>query len=466
MADPPASYRVLEKFAALLTARWLREALQALFLIVLARQSTATFGEFVLALETGVLLLLVGEFGFNLALVKRLSNAEHHVPEALLQVSVLKTGLLSLAWLGTLGLVVWQQYPAPLKQVMLLVSAGVGLEALASTFFVVLEVQGRQTLEGKIKAAAAGVGLGYAFLALALGAPPVVMALFKLLENLVNLAGALLTFPDRRGWRWGWPRAAGLNHTFRQSLIFGLLGLVAAFSRKINLFFLQRYGGSEQVAQYAATWPVVDGLSGMVASLLLQAVLYPLFVQLASRDQQELSRLAQNAARWLLAAALALMFGLAVESDRLIPLIFGPRYPDAVWLQKLLVLTIPFGFLQNLAGIVLMTLHLERALLWFHLLGLGLCLLWCLLAVPAWPLLAAALAMLLVRGAVATLSLAAAHRRVPLLPRRALGQLALATAAGLTLYLGASPFMLREPAELLALGPLAATLWRWRREGP
>ena len=43
-------YRILHKFAYLLSARWVRDALQSIFFIYLARHSTTTYGEFMLAL--------------------------------------------------------------------------------------------------------------------------------------------------------------------------------------------------------------------------------------------------------------------------------------------------------------------------------------------------------------------------------------------------------------------------------
>ena len=78
---------------------------------------------------------------------------------------------------------------------MLLLAVAVALEALSNTFFVALQVQGRQDLQGKVKALAAALGFGYGLLALVFGAPPLAVAAFKLIETLVNLAGGLLAGP-------------------------------------------------------------------------------------------------------------------------------------------------------------------------------------------------------------------------------------------------------------------------------
>ncbi len=175
----PGPLRILKKFAYLLSARWVREALQAVFLIYLARVSSTTYGEFMLAIGLGSILLLVAEFGLNLPLVSLMSKKDGDPNAALSQVTILKASLLVLALLGVLGFMAWQNYSMPLRQVMFMLSAGVGLEALSNTFFVALQVQGRQDLQGKIAALAAGLGFGYGIIALILGAPAPVSWLTK-----------------------------------------------------------------------------------------------------------------------------------------------------------------------------------------------------------------------------------------------------------------------------------------------
>ena len=190
--EESAPPRILQKFAYLLSARWVREALQAVFLIYLARVSATTYGEFMLAVGLGSILLLVAEFGLNLPLVSLLANKDGDPDAALTQVSLLKGVLLVLALIGVVGFMEWQGYSRPLKQVMFMLCLGLGLEALSNTFFVALEVRGRQDLQGKIKVVAAALGFGYGLIALALGAAPLVIAAFKLIESLVNLGGSFI----------------------------------------------------------------------------------------------------------------------------------------------------------------------------------------------------------------------------------------------------------------------------------
>lgn len=462
-AAPPL--RILQKFAYLLSARWVRDACQAVFFIYLARVSAATYGEFMLALGLGSILVLVAEFGLNLPLVTLLTQKDRDPGVALSQVTLLKGTLLFLALGGVVGFIQWQGYSPPLKRLMLLLTAGVGLEALANTFFVCLQVQGRQDLQGKIKALAAGLGFGYGLITLILGAPPLLVAAFKLIESLANLGGgaALVLYWGR--FRLQRPSLTGLAGTLRLGLVFALIEVAAIIYNKANLFFLQRYAGAHGVAQYSVTWQMVDGVSGLVSNLLLQSILYPLFVHLWQTDRSQVPRLAQNTARWLLAAALPVMFVLFVESDRLIPLIYGSQYQEAVLLQKYLVVTVAFAFLHNLAAFLMISMHLERLLLIFYLGGLAFNLLWCSLVIPLTPLTGAALAIVLTKGAVALLTVSYAQRRLGLLPVRPMKQLGAAVLAGAALYLLANGHLPRELAEALALAPLLGLVWHWWRHG-
>ncbi len=456
--------RILRKFAYLLSARWVREALQVVFLVYLARVSSTTYGEFVLAMGLGSILLLVAEFGLNLPLVSLLARKDGDPDAALTQVSLLKGVLLVPALIGVLGFMEWQDYSRSLKHVMFLLSLGLGLEALSNSFFVALEVQGRQDLQGKIKVLAAGLGFGYGLIALALGATPLAVAAFKLIESLVNLGGSFSLVRSRGHFRFKWPSLGRLGSTLRLGLVFALIEVSAIIYNKANLFFLQKYAGVHGVAQYSVPWQIVDGIANLVSSLLLQSVLFPLFVQLWEVDRGRVSLLAQNTTRWLLALAIAVMFVLFIESDRIIPLVYGPNYPEAAWLQKLLSVTVIFTFMHNLAALLMISMRLQRLLLIFYLGGLAFNLVWCTLVIPRTPLLGAALAIVLTKGGVALLTVSFCQRRLGLILRRPLLQLGLTVLAGALLYLMGHGRLPREATEALALAPTLLLTWRWWRK--
>ena len=296
-----------------------------------------------------------------------------------------------------------------------------------------------------------------------LGAPPLAVAAFKLIETIVNLAGGLWLVLSQRQFRPTWPPLRRLWRTLRLGAVFALIEVTAIIYNKANLFFLQRYAGSDAVAHYSAPWGLVDNISGLVSGLLLQSILYPVFVQLWASDRDQIPRLAQNTARWLMAAALVVMFVLFIESDRLITVVFGPRYLEAVWLQKVLAVTVAFSFLQNLAAFLMISMGLPRLLLIFYLAGLAINLLWCSLVMPLSPLLGSALAMVVTKGAVAALTVGFCQWRLGLLPKKPFLHLAATALTGMVLYLLTIARLPREVAEALALAPTLALAFHWWR---
>lgn len=58
------------------------------------------------------------------------------------------------------------------------------------------------------------------------------------------------------------------------------------------------------------TWQLVDGLTSLVVTMLLNNVLLPRFLRLWASDKQALLELARGAAHWLLVGSLALAWVL------------------------------------------------------------------------------------------------------------------------------------------------------------
>ncbi len=461
----PQKLKIIRKIAYLLTARWFQEALQTLFFIYLARVSTATYGEFMMALGLGSILLMVAEFGLNLPFVGLAVGSRDNINDALSQVLVLKGLFFLLALTGTLIFTTWQDYSPALKRILLIIGAGVALEAFASAFFVVLQVEGRQDQEAKIRSAGAALGFGYGLLALFLGAAPLAMAFFKIIDSSIKLLGGAWLLVWRGKFQWVWPTLRKLKALVQLGLIFAAMEITASIYNKANLFFLQKYGGSEAVGQYSAAWQVVDGFSCLVAGLVLQNILYPVFVRLWKQDRSAVIPLAQHTAKWLLVLALPLMFGLWVESDRLILLIYGKKYVEAVWLQQYLVITIIIAFWHNLAVFLLLSMGKEKLLLGFYLLGLIINLLLSSLVLPLYPLVGAALAIIVTKGAVALLTVTTAQKRLKFLRRQDLQTVGAALIMAIGLFFAFKNILPRGFNALFSVTPFFVLWGYWWKKG-
>jgi O-antigen/teichoic acid export membrane protein len=458
------SYGIVSKFAHLAGAQWIHDGLHTFFLIYLARLSTSDYGEFMVAFGLASIILFLGEFGLNQPLVSSLCKKYSHKGDILAQYTLLKGILLVAGWLGVVVFIHWQHYTPGLKNLVMVITAGVGLEAIASSFFVAIRVEGRQDLEGRIKVVAGILGYGYAIALLSLGAKPHWIALFKLIENLTNLAGGVwmaLKKTSFTGLAFKRKSLARIWATAKHGSVFVLMALAAILYNKANLYFLQNQGGPVKVAQYSVTWELVDGISILVSNLLLRSILYPLFVRLWKSNRSEFSRLANNSVRWLIGASLPIMFVLFIESDRIIGGIYGGAYYEAMWMQKWLVGTIICGFLHNLAAYLMMSQGKQRLLLVVYICGLGLNLTLCYTLIPINPLLGTCLAMLATKAAVAITTTTYCQMTMRIIDLRSMWRIGVACLCAAVLYAATCPLGIREIPEILALLPFLYLIRMW-----
>ncbi|MFW5734596.1 MAG: polysaccharide biosynthesis C-terminal domain-containing protein, partial [Oceanidesulfovibrio sp.] len=419
--------------------------------------------QFMLAISVGQIMLFVAEFGLNQHLATLLARKKHYPSTILMQVTLVKSVLLGLSWLGMLIFIFWQGYTPEMKMLVIIISTGVGLEALASSFYVACQVLDRQDVEGRWRSLAAFAGFGYGIAALLGGLSSFFVAFFRLVETTIAISGAGMSILRRARARVKPEQLRLIWKTWRGGLVYTLMAIAAIFYNKINLFYLQKYGGAMGVAQYSVTWQIVDGVSIMVSGMLLRRVLFPLFVKLWVSNREEFYGLARNTSRWLIATSLPVMFLLGVESDRIIPAIFGDGYADAVWMQHYLVGCILFAFIHNLAHYLMISIQRERLLLIFYVLGLIFNVICCAVLIPKYPLWGTALSIVMTKGFVALMTVTFCQFRLRMIPMAGLFHIFLAVAAGALLYVAGIKYLFREAGELLALAPMIFLAWQWKR---
>lgn len=456
-------FAILHRFSWLLGAHVWREILQALFLLALARSQPAAYGEFMLAFQFGAILLFLSEAGLNPYLADRLTHEPERQRAWLRRMAAMRLALLLLASIGAWIFTRWQDYPPRLQLLVLGLGGAIGLDALAGTYFIGLQVAGKQAVEGRIRGWAAALGWGYSLAALAAGWGVLRLSLGKWIETIVGLIGAARvsgsvaqTVEPAGDWRQ-------LGALWRESLPFAWLAVAAILFNKANVFFLQQWAGSEAVAQYSATWQLVDFIPILVSSLLLGRVLYPLFTGQWRANRPALGLLILQTVRWLSLAAGVAALTLALASAPLIRLLYGPAYAEAARLQPVLAWTIPFALLHNTAAYLLLAAGRRRFLVIAYGAALVLNLALCRYTMPADPLSGAAWAMVLTKGCLAAATVTAACRLLPFWRWKTIGELLAVTLVGGGAYWLTAP-ILGVAALLPAWVPAIALAWRWWKE--
>jgi O-antigen/teichoic acid export membrane protein len=258
-----------------------------------------------------------------------------------------------------------------------------------------------------------------------------------------------------------------VRDTWNETKVFTLMALTAILYNKINIFFLQRHGGAWSVAQYSASWQLVDGIAALASNILLGRVLFPLFAKLWVTAPETFTRKARQQALLMAALALPVMFVLMAGSGLIIPLLYGSQYAEAVRIQPWLALCLLISFLHNLAYYLLLSQGRQILVLWFFTAGLALNAALCAWLIPQAPLDGAVAAIVITKAFVAMLTLGACQRSLGLFTWSGLRPLLLTMAGAAALTYGGILLNLALPGQILALALLLAHLWRgWRAANP
>ncbi len=465
MVTHTVKYRILEKFSFLAAARIFLEILQAVFFIYLARKNALAYGNLMLALGIGIILLVFTDFGLNQVLVLSLTRNDEQKKAIITNITFVKCLLFALGWLAVVGYVQWEGYENPLKQVVVVVGMGFGLEALANTFFVVLQVSDRQDKEAVIRAAGAFLGFGFGIIAVFCHSSLFIVSFFKVIEGLICCVLGILLVIRTTPFGFSPLRLAGLPHTVRGAMVFALITVAQILNDKINLLFLKQYGGTREIAQYSAPWQLTEGVTMLVVGLMLRNVLFPVFARLWKTDRTEAARVGQNALAWLLLASIPLMFFLYVESDRIIPLLYGQEYADSIWIQEALVVTVCLSFIQFISAYMMVSMGMARILLVFYASVLMVNITFCAVALPRLPVLGAVGAIILSKALIAAAGLFFCQARISILPVRSSLHLITSGILSMVLFCILKQFCIREAAGMIALLPVAGLAWRWKKTG-
>lgn len=447
----------------ILGAQWTRDLSWTLFTVLLSRQDPFLLGQIMLALGYGYLVKTAADVGLNEFLLSSFARRDARPTVLLGEVLWLKCALLVIA-LGVTWLIVASKanYSPELRLIVLCIAAGFGIDGISDTFFALCQARGRQDVEMRIRIPAAVLGIGFGIVSFLLGAPPLVVALYKVVESSLCFSFGVRAIGRNPFARFGWGQFLDLAQRMRSGLIFTGMAACSMFYNKLNLFFLKDYGGEDAVAAYGVAWEMVEGLSMMISSALLGKVIFPMLSKLWKDNRDAFRALAGQTARSLWAAALPMIYVLCVENDRIFPLIYGEHLKTAVTAQRLLTPCLATAFLHNLAAYAMIGMRRHTLLLCFYLSGLAVNIFCCYWLIPQMPLEGAALALTITKVwvAILTVSFFQATARPMTAAQWALMLAAIAASVGL--WYGSGLVLPREIAEIAGLLPLLALLWRWR----
>ena len=366
--------RIATRFSLLLSAQLVEAVLSAVFFLYVAWLDPNLYGEIMYSVAVGVMMLRVVQFGLYYRQVTDLTGSSREgAAEVIFRVSCIKASLLGPCLLVLGGLAWYRGFSNQMTAIVFLVSLGFALEAFPDSVFADFRVRGEQRREARIKAYGFASGFGFGIAAAITGLSPLFVGLFRIISSAIRtgLAGRAYVseYPLTAAVIPTWSK---LCWTARGAAVFALIDILTNIYTRTNLLFLESSSGTQGVAYYSATWLIIDSVSWLTAELLLGWVIFPVLATLWIRAKDQFSYLVRNTGLWLVAIALPIMFVLSAESDLIIGMAFPQGYSDAVWMQRYLVWTILFSFVQYLFAYVIVVVGAAKVLLAFSVLAMAL----------------------------------------------------------------------------------------------
>jgi len=455
-----------KRLSYIVGAQWTRDVAWTIFTILLARHSPEFLGQIMLALSYGYIIRMIADAGLNNFLLSIFARKEGRPTVILGEITWIKIILLVIAIISAWIITGLLDYNIELRITIIAISLGLGLDAITNSFFALCQARGRQDVEMKIRVPASLLGIGYGILLVSLNASPLYIGLYKLIESLIIIIFVLKALGRNPLKAISFTRLKNIIIQWKHGIIFTGMSFCAMLYNKINIFFLKKYSDDASVGAYSVAWETIEGLSVLVSSALLAKVIFPVMATYWKDNKSAFYSLAGKTCRSLWAISLPLMYVLYVESDRILPLIYGQNYVAAVEVQKILVPCLATAFLHNLAAYAMIGMKYQRLLLLFYASGLCLNIILCSWLIPLNPLEGAAYALTATKIWVAILTVSFFQYKVKPMSMRQWLLMLLVIAVSAGLWIGLKDYFTREIVEIIGLIPLLWLLWIWRPATP
>jgi O-antigen/teichoic acid export membrane protein len=191
------------------------------------------------------------------------------------------------------------------------------------------------------------MGKGYIGLLLASLAGVFVMGLasFYVVRQVLRLH---FEWPNPHHW---WP-------LLQASFPFGIIGAIEVFTRRFDTVFMSFVLTDAAVGWYNVSYNLILMMTLLAQSLAIS--MYPTLVKAYDSGRGSIQDIVQRALRYLLLLSLPIAVGGMLLADRIIILLYGQEFANAIPVMRILMWALPSMFLTEILGYALLTMHLEK----------------------------------------------------------------------------------------------------------
>ncbi len=154
-----------------------------------------------------------------------------------------------------------------------------------------------------------------------------------------------------------------IRSIFRGSYPIMLNQLLTVFFFKIDVPLLRAFRSNDEVGIYGAAYKFVDAML-LVPAAFIPAV-FPILSRQAVSEREALKRGTDLSLKILLLIALPLVAGFEVFADDIIRGFFGERFAQSALALRILILFLPFSYINGLTQYVLIALDKQKTIIRF-----------------------------------------------------------------------------------------------------
>ncbi|MBU1565761.1 MAG: hypothetical protein KJ630_09040 [Proteobacteria bacterium] len=405
---------VVLRSSALIGSKAVQDVFLSLLFIWLARINQSGYGLIVLGLSVAMLLRSVLSMGLDQYTLRELSSSLAHTGTLLRKMARVKILISGVALFSFLVFALLKQWPLQQIIIIFILLFSQCFEGIADTFFNLFRAEGQSINESVCRTGpnviASLYGAGCLFFHLDI----FFFSLMFFLSSSLKLGAAILGASKLCVFLRQKKTGFLFNKTEIRSLIFiSAISFFSSFYNEIQMFWLKQFHAFSDIAHYRVAHDVTAFICGVVAQLIIGAVLFPQLVSTFSvKNNVEFQNIVQSYFKKIITLGGGVAFFLSLFGGKCVLLIYGNQYLSAEPLVPLFGVAALFSFINNFIIYVLLAMREEKQMCFFLLIPVSISILLGPLLIAGTGPMGAASSLLLSRVMLSIILITALQRKI------------------------------------------------------
>lgn len=358
---------VVFRSGALIGSKAVQDVFLSLLFIWLARIDLSGYGLIVLGVSATMLLSSLQSMGLDQYTLRELSAGEARTGPLLRRMAKVKILIAGVALCSFLGFALLKQWPVQQIVIVFILLFSQCLEGIADTFFSLFRAEGQCINESVCRTGPNVIAALYGAACLFLHLDILFFSLMFFLCSSLKLAAAIIGASKLCHFPLQQVTDFSFGKTEIRALIFiSAISFMGSFYNEIQVFWLKQFHALGDIAHYRVAHDVTAFACGVVAQLVIGAVLFPQLVRtFSSKNNALFQNIVRSYLKKLITFGGGVALFLSLFGGEFVLLIYGNQYLAAEPLVPLFGIAALFSFINNFIIYVMLAMGEEKQLCFF-----------------------------------------------------------------------------------------------------